>query len=204
MKGIYGCFGPDSLWAHTMASTGSDLDAALNEFQQHLSPEQKAEFDSSVHEVPAPSAVLLLTNEISSRSSDRKSHVLAGRMRVVLEAIQQYSAIADTAASIHPVAALVWTCAKTVIQMSLKFAGYFEKLSERFAQLSAYCPRYTAYERLFKQSQRVRDSLENFYAIIVKFCTKALRVIQERGTLSWYGLSLDKSVDLCCRRETFC
>ena len=52
-------------------------------------------------------AVLLFTHEINEKSSTRKSHVLAGRMRGVLEAVQQYSTIGDTASSVNPVAALV-------------------------------------------------------------------------------------------------
>ena len=69
----------------------------------------------------------------------------------------------------------------TEFQLSLNFAKYFEKLSERFALLGTYCPRYSLYEKLFSKSTRLRDSLANFYAIIVKFCTKALTVFQENG-----------------------
>ena len=65
--------------------------------------------------------------------------------------------------------------------MALNFASYFEKLSERFAQLSDYCPRLSAYTELFKESIRLQTSLSDFYVVVVKFCTKALEVIQEKG-----------------------
>lgn len=65
--------------------------------------------------------------------------------------------------------------------MTLNFASYFDKLSERFAQLSTYCPRLSAYEKLFKESTRLQASLSDFYAVLVKFCTKAMEVVQEKG-----------------------
>ena len=70
------------------------------------------------------------------------------------------------------------------VQAALNFANYFEKLSQRFAQLSTYCPRLSAYEKLFKESIRLQSSLSDFYAVVVKFCTKALDVIQEKGAKS--------------------
>ena len=60
---------------------------------------------------------MLLTDEVIKKSSTRKSHVLAGRMRVVLEAVQQYSAIGDTVSSVNPIVALVWISVKIVAQV---------------------------------------------------------------------------------------
>lgn len=98
-------------------STANDLDTALHEFRQNLSPEQKIEFESTTNQVPNAAAVLILTGEINEKSSTRKSRVFAGRMRVVLEAVQQYSAIGNTASSVQPVAALVWNSIKIVVQV---------------------------------------------------------------------------------------
>ena len=66
-------------------------------------------------------------------------------------------------------------------QAALGFATYFDKLSKRFAQLSTYCPRLGAYEQLFQGSTRLQSALSDFYAIIVKFCSQALRVLAEYG-----------------------
>ena len=60
---------------------------------------------------------MLLTDEINKKRSASKSHVLAGRMRGVLEAVQQYSTIGDTASSVNPIAALVWSSVKIVVQV---------------------------------------------------------------------------------------
>lgn len=97
--------------------SNTNLGAALQEFCQNLSSEQRIEFDTAANQAPAPEAVFLLTDEINTRSSTRKSHVLAGRMRVVLQAVQQYSAIGDTACSVHPIAALVWSSIKIVVKV---------------------------------------------------------------------------------------
>lgn len=160
----------------------TNLDAALDEFHQNLSSEQKIEFQSAAYQVPSAEVVVLLIDEINKKSSTHKSRVLAGRMRVVLEAVQQYSTIGDTASSVNPIAALVWCSVKIMVQAALNFANYFEKLSERFAQLSTYCPRLNVYEKLFKGSIRLQNSLSDFYAVVVKFCTKALEVIQQKAT----------------------
>lgn len=95
----------------------TNLDAALNEFRYNLSAEQKIEFESAANQIPPVEAVVLLTDEVVEKSSSRKSHVLANRMRVVLEAVQQYSAIGDSISSVHPIAALVWCSVKIVVQV---------------------------------------------------------------------------------------
>ncbi|KAF2183636.1 hypothetical protein K469DRAFT_689781 [Zopfia rhizophila CBS 207.26] len=79
-----------------------------------------------------------------------------------------------------------------VCQVSSNFAEYFDKLSKLVAQLSNYCPRFSKYKKLFPTSVRLQQALSNFYSIIVKFCSKALRVVQEKGAKR-YSKSLWKS-----------
>lgn len=87
----------------------TNLHVALYEFHQNLSSEQKIEFESGTTQGLTAEAVLLLTDEIS-KSSTRDIHLFADHMRIVLEAVQQYSTIADTAA-------LVWSSIKIVVQV---------------------------------------------------------------------------------------
>lgn len=70
---------------------------------------------------------MLLTDEIKKNSSSRKSHILAGRMNLILEVVQQYSAIGDTASSANPIAALVWSSVKIVIRV-MAFSFVFSLL----------------------------------------------------------------------------
>lgn len=58
----------------------------------------------------------------------------------------------------------------------------FENMIESFAQLSICCPRLNTYQELFKESTRLQTSLSDFFALIVKFCTKAMEIISEKGT----------------------
>lgn len=101
------------LIAFTRSAT--DLTAALDEFHHDLSSEQRIESEPATNQIPTAEAIVLLTDEVSEENSTRKSRVLAGRMRVVLEAVQQYSAIRDTACSANPTAALVWSGVKIVV-----------------------------------------------------------------------------------------
>ena len=56
-------------------------------------------------------------------------------------------------------------------------------MSQRISQLSNYCPRLSEYEGLFQTSTRLQQAISAFYAIVVKFCSKALGVVQEKGRL---------------------
>jgi hypothetical protein len=54
-------------------------------------------------------------------------------------------------------------------------------LSERVAQLSIYCPRLSEYKKLFQESLRLQQAISDFYAVVVVFCSKALKVVQKKG-----------------------
>jgi len=69
-------------------------------------------------------------------------------------------------------------------QVSSNFAEYFDKLSKLVAQLSNYCPRFSEYEKCFPTSVRLQQALSDFYSIVVKFCSKALGVVQEKGKVA--------------------
>jgi hypothetical protein len=66
--------------------------------------------------------------------------------------------------------------------------SYFDKLSECFLRLSNYCPRYTEYQLLFKESTRLQEALCSFYTTIIQFCTKAIRIVEAPGGSSWAEL----------------
>lgn len=93
------------------------LCAALNNFQRSLSLDQQKEFDSAIGVTPTPDDLLLLTNEINKKKSSRRSRVLADRLRVVLESVQQYSTIIDTFVQASQIAALIWGSVKLVVRV---------------------------------------------------------------------------------------
>jgi len=66
----------------------------------------------------------------------------------------------------------------------MKFTGHFEKLSEYMEQINKYCPRLQAYKEIFNEFQRFRDAVDDFYAIVIVFCTEALKSVQGKGSTS--------------------
>jgi hypothetical protein len=59
--------------------------------------------------------------------------------------------------------------------------SFFDKLSETFLRLGACCPRYSEYRLVFPESLRLQNALCAFYAVIVRFCTKAMNAINTPG-----------------------
>ncbi|KAF2624033.1 hypothetical protein BU25DRAFT_493930 [Macroventuria anomochaeta] len=157
------------------------LAIALDEFQQTLTPDQTAQLKSYSNHAPTPNDVVSLTDQVIQANASRKTHIFASRLQGLLGSIQQYCNIIDTCVGPNQIAALVWGSIKLVILTSSNFSEYFEKLSERIAQLSNYCPRFSEYDKLFPTSIRLQQALSDFYAVVVSFCSKALHVIQERG-----------------------
>ena len=93
------------------------LAVVLEEFQQHLSPEQEEQLKSiATHDrTPDATDVLQLTNEINEKNSTRKSRILADRMQEFLNSVQQYCNIVDTCTGLNQIAALTWSCVKLAI-----------------------------------------------------------------------------------------
>lgn len=59
-----------------------------------------------------------------------------------------------------------------------------------FRRLGSLCPNFRQFQELFPESMRRRESLIEFYAIMIAFCTEALRVIKGRSEFSSVSVSL--------------
>ncbi|KAH8712110.1 hypothetical protein GQ44DRAFT_661085 [Phaeosphaeriaceae sp. PMI808] len=158
-----------------------ELTTALDEFQQVLSPDQTTQLISFLSHAPTAADVVQLTEQVTRANATRKSRLFATRIHGLLGSVQQYCTIIDTCVGPNQIAALVWGSIKLVLLVSSNFAEYFDKLSQRVNQLSTYCPRVSEYEKLFPTSARLQEAISVFYAIVVKFCLKALGVVQEKG-----------------------
>ena len=60
--------------------------------------------------------------------------------------------------------------------------SFFDKLSECFLRLRNSCPRFSEYRLLFEDSARLQKALCTFYATVIKFCTRAIQIIEAPGT----------------------
>ncbi|KAF2785963.1 hypothetical protein K505DRAFT_344213, partial [Melanomma pulvis-pyrius CBS 109.77] len=158
-----------------------ELRIALDEFQQLLSSDQTTQLASFSGNAPTADDVVRLTDQVTQANASRKSRIFATRTQGLLGSVQQYCTIIDTCVGPNQIAALVWGSIKLVLLVSSNFAEYFEKLSQRINQLSTYCPQLSEYEKLFPTSARLQQAISAFYSIVVKFCSKALKVVQEKG-----------------------
>ena len=87
-----------------MAQQPTDpINAALQEFQNSLSAEQKAEFFAANSGAsPDTNAVLVFTAQIDCSNQRRASRCLASRMQGTLESVEQFSKVVDTLVSSNP------------------------------------------------------------------------------------------------------
>lgn len=114
----------------TLVRTHS-LAAALSEFQDSLTPPQKAQLLAlSTHSAPDANAVLVFTAEVDRTSQRRKSRCVASRLQNTLQFIQQFSGVVDTFVSADPsTAALAWGGVKVTILVRWTLISPFRRLN---------------------------------------------------------------------------
>jgi hypothetical protein len=72
------------------------IDQALEDFRNNLSLEQKDEFEKISSGAPKPEDVSGLMDKINLKNSKQKSRIYAGKLRTILDPIQQYHTVVDT------------------------------------------------------------------------------------------------------------
>jgi hypothetical protein len=70
-----------------------------------------------------------------------------------------------------------------VSKIASTVATYYDKLSEWFMRLGTTCPRYAEYQSLFSQSTGLQKALDAFFGTVVRFCGRAIQVMERSGTL---------------------
>ena len=156
---------------------------AVKDFQNALSPTQQAEL-LAIHGANPPdvTAVLAFTAEVDRSTQRRNSRCVASRLHGTLQSVQQFTNIVGTFVSSNPaIAALVWGSIRFTILAASNFTSFFEKLSELFMNTQTYCPRFSEYQYLYSDSERLQRALCVYYATVVQFCTKAVEVISRSG-----------------------
>ena len=169
-----------------MAQQATDpIVTAVKDFQNALSPTQQAEL-LAIHGASPPdvTTVLAFTAEVDRTTQRRNSRCVASRLHGTLQSIQQFTDIVGTFVNSNPaIAALVWGSIRFTILAASNFTSFFEKLSELFMKIQAYCPRFSEYQYLYSDSERLQRALCVYFATVVQFCTKAVEVISRRGKL---------------------
>ena len=127
MRSIPFIYGTDSVSVILLVYRGElNLDstdplvAALSDFQDSLSVEQKAKL-LAIDSAPDALAVLQFTAEIDSSNARRKSRCVASRLQNTLQSVQQFTTVVDTFVSSNPsVAAPIWGTFKVTILVSYR------------------------------------------------------------------------------------
>jgi hypothetical protein len=95
------------------------LQAALREFQNSLTPSQKAQL-LELNTAPDAAAVITFTAKVDEENAKRSSRCVASRLHDFLQSVQQFSSIVDTFGSSNSgIAALVWGSIKFTILVGL-------------------------------------------------------------------------------------
>ena len=167
-----------------MAQQATDpIVTAVKDFQNALNPAQQAEL-LAIHGASSPdvTAILAFTAEVDRTTQRRNSRCVASRLHGTLQSVQQFTNVVGTFVSSNPaIAALVWGSIRFTILAASNFTSFFEKLSELFMKIQAYCPRFSEYQHLHAGSQRLQGALCVYFATVVQFCTKAVEVISRSG-----------------------
>ncbi|KAL0633009.1 hypothetical protein Q9L58_008115 [Maublancomyces gigas] len=171
------------------------LEQALANFHCILTPEELSNLP-----VTSPDALSMvkLTAEIDAKGKNRTLRRCGSYFDSLLESIMLYSGVADTLVSSNPqIAALVWGSVKIVILAAHNLSRAFETLAEMFQTIGSLSPVLEKFQELFPESRSLRESLIEYYALVVQFCTEALTFLKKPCKyLPWIGYYLFFGVDV--------
>jgi NACHT domain. len=158
------------------ADPTQSLNAALKNFENTLTEEQKREFQKSTT-APDIASVIEFVAEIDARNSSTTRRCVAPRLCTFLEATQQFTGVVDTFISSNPiVAALVWGGIKTAILTASNVASYFDKVTNMIMRIGKSSPTYQQFGLLYPGSTGLQSALCDFYAVIIHLCVKVIEV----------------------------
>ncbi|CAG7983869.1 unnamed protein product [Penicillium nalgiovense] len=158
------------------ADPTQSLNAALENFKNILTEEQKREFQKSTT-TPDIASVIEFVAEIDARNSRTMRRCVAPRLCTFLEATQQFTGVVDTFVSSNPiVAALIWGGVKTAILTASNVASYFDKVTSMIMRIGKFSPKYQQFGLLYPGSISLQRALCDFYAIVINLCVKIIEV----------------------------
>ncbi|KAK0762851.1 hypothetical protein N5P37_004373, partial [Trichoderma harzianum] len=182
----YGARKPSSkhIPGSTISTATQTLRDSIFNFQRVLTDDQQHELQS-IKVVPDAIAVLVFTAELDSLNRNRKGCSIASRLHSVLQSVRDFSAAVEPADSTHlGIASTLWGSVKLTMLVTVKSVTYDEALSKFFMDLGRICPRWTDYEIFYSSSLRLQDALHDFYASLIRCCTRAVEAV-ETTPRSW-------------------
>lgn len=164
----------------TTRSSGFDpttsLATALHGFESTLSKEQKLLHQAHAC-MPDALSVERFVAQVDCINRSRRSRCVAARLCTFLERTQQFVAVVDTFVSFKPqIAALVWGGIKMTILVTSNISTYFDKVTSLIMHIGKACPLYGQFGHLYPGCNELQKSLCEYYAIIVRLCTKVIEI----------------------------
>ena len=158
------------------ADPTQSLNAALKNFENILTEDQKREFQKSTA-TPDIASVIEFVAEIDARNSSTTRRCVAPRLCTFLEATQQFTGVVETFVSSNPIiAALVWGGVKTAILTASNVASYFDKVTSMIMRIGKFSPTYQKFGPLYPDCIGLQRALCDFYAITINLCVKIIEV----------------------------
>jgi hypothetical protein len=153
----------------------------LSTFENALDDRQKREYQKQSSK-PDADAVIAFVSQLDRQSSGRAGQCVASRLFTFLNATQQFSGVVDTFVSSTPtLAALIWGGVKFAILAASNVSSYFEKVSHFIMTIGRTCPTYQEFGSLYPGEAGLQTALCDYYAVVVRLCTKIVEVSQRSG-----------------------
>jgi hypothetical protein len=154
---------------------------ALQSFEDALTDEQRNRYRSSCVR-PDASSVLEFVAQIDASNKGRANRCVAPRLCTFLDKTRQFAGVVDTFVSSNPaIAALVWGGIKTTILSASNVASYFDRVTSMIMTIGRTCPIYQEFGTLYPGSVGLQNALCEYYAVIIRLCTKIIEVSQRSG-----------------------
>ncbi|KAH8806116.1 hypothetical protein F5884DRAFT_469786 [Xylogone sp. PMI_703] len=153
-------------------------EAALQEYNATLSPEEKRSFGGTT-----VNDVLHDVQNLDRRQAMvSKTRRLSKRIEPVIKFLQRYAMAVDTLVQFDPTpSALAWGCFRFIIEVANSYAKYFTKMVMMMEEIGDLLPLYERYEQMFADSVAFREALTNMYFDVVLFLCKARSVFKSNG-----------------------
>ncbi|KAK1844748.1 nacht domain protein [Colletotrichum chrysophilum] len=166
------------------ADPATGLEIALSQFGAVLTDDERKRLQAQKSGFDDANAAFKFTLELDELDPVRRGRVVATKLCSLLQTVQSFGQVVDTYVSSHPeIAALIWGTVKFTFIVLINFTTYFQRFTDLLSGFDHLIPQFTAYEKLFPNSDRLRKSVCNFHLAIVTCCTEIVNLTR----LPWHG-----------------
>ncbi|KAH9230136.1 hypothetical protein K456DRAFT_538196 [Colletotrichum gloeosporioides 23] len=169
------------------ADSAIGLEFALSQFGAILTDDERKRLQTQKSGLNDADAAFKFTLELDELDPVRRGRVVATKLCSLLQTVQSFGQVVETYVSSNPqVAALIWGTVKLTFMVLINFTTYFQKFTDLLSGFDHLIPHFTAYEKLFSNSDRLKKSISDFHLAIVTCCTEIVNLTR----LPWHEKAL--------------